>query len=188
MSRGVIAHPARGGGECFFNSLAQILQSEHDRLPDNLRKYTDTKTLRRIVATTVCKLDNEVVDRCVYSWWQLVNDAKRENNLELLKEYAHARCLIGVSESDINNQNVREALSRAMMQPPLYWGDEYALRIIQQVFGMRIHVYDAQLGQWRHPVCDVESRTPTYVCGLLLKGCHYEPLSFDGDFLFQYKD
>lgn len=95
-----------------------------------------------------------------------------------------------------------------VMMTPRYQGEEYALRVLETKLGVRCRVYQTSSsssrhggggGHWHHCVgdsgggggssSDQTPPTPRFVCALLhTDGRHYEPIAFDGAFLFHYRE
>jgi hypothetical protein len=187
---------SRGNGDCLFDSVAQILQSCG-------HPSANVASLRGVVASSVLDVTDTRALATMRQWRMLLRDALLEGDRALVQEFSHARALLegAVTKEQLRaldtgpectiSQSARQALSEEM-RTPRYLGEEYALHVIESALGLRVRVYqtlDGASGQWHAPPVSGEpdAREPRFVCAVLHTGLHYEPISFDGVFMFHYK-
>lgn len=161
-------------GDCLFDSVRIILQS----LDMN---YT-VRHLRSVVAYQALDTHDKQTNETIASWIALYRQAKAERNSEMCTEYAHVEPVSNV-RPPLSIQD-RKKLSREMMKNS-YWGDEHALRILEERLSMRFLILHPD-GSTQHPLdhrCSAAWR-PDHVAMLILNQKHYQPISYDGRYVF----
>lgn len=161
-------------GNCLFDSVRIILQS----LDMN---YT-VRHLRSVVAYQTLDTHDKQTTETIASWITLYRQGKAERNFEMCQEYAHVEP-VSNSRPPLSIQD-RKKLSREMMKNT-YWGDEHALRVLEERLCMRFLILHPD-GSTQHPLdhrCSAAWR-PDHVAMLLLSQKHYQPISYEGRYVF----
>ncbi len=167
-------HPSSADGNCFFDSIRCILES--------MRIRQSIEELRDIVAKPVLDDNNSTVTNTVASWLELYEGAAREADRNLLQEYGHVE---GVTLP--LNADTRQHLY-SVMKTPRYWGEQHACRMIEERFQIRFLIFNCDILAPQINQYYTSSYKPTHFCFLYLNRQHYEPVSFRGVFLFEWKD
>lgn len=161
-----------GDGDCLFTSVAHILHdrfSNSDKLPrvPHLSKY-----LRSKVAMRVMDVRDEASNAMVDTWHKLWTDALREKDVELMTEMKHMQNVLHpMSAID------RKILCRNMLNPGIYWGDEFALNTLEKALGcIFVVVNDRFEIVQREYTSSPKPDAAKWISMLLLRGMHYEPL------------
>ena len=167
-------HESSADGNCFFDSIRIILLSR--------RIHQSIEQLRHIVAQPVLDSQNVTVTHTITSWLELHQDAKKENDLQLLQEYNH------VNEIELPlNMDGRVKLN-AIMKTPRYWGEQHACRMIEEHFQIRFLIFNCDISTPQVNQFYSASYKPTHFCFLHLCRQHYMPVSFRGLFLFEWNE
>lgn len=165
-------------GNCLFTSVAYVL---HNRFSDTTRAKESSplpkiphlsKYLRSKVAMRVMDVRDEASNSMVDTWHKLWTDALREKDVELMSEMKHMQNVLHpMSLID------RKILFRNMMNPGIYWGDEFALITLEKSLGcIFIVVNDRFEIVQREYISSFQPDTAKWISMLLLRGMHYEPL------------
>jgi hypothetical protein len=131
-------------------------------------------------------------------WWRLWKDGCAEKDAEMMTEMQHMRGLAGPVEDPPGGMHFsladRRVIFRNMMDPRIYWGDEFALRTLEAVLGCRLcvvnesyHVVKRDHGAFEMPSSAAKlpdgalpDHDGPFLGLLLLTRAHYEPLSGAG--------
>jgi hypothetical protein len=158
------AVPTPGNGDCLFHALAAALR-ESD-------KATASHTaLRQVVARTMLA-PSRATEAALVAWMSMVEAG-------LGDEVPHAAPLAAAyhrqgrrfTRADLHTLYAR------MLDPRLYWGDEYAIRVLERAYGCCVLIYapdGTRLGH--HLTCHV----PAFYVPLLYDGGHYTQLRYGG--------
>jgi len=171
-------HASSGDGNCFFESLRQILASA--------RVQRTIAELRQLVAKPILDTDNVIVNRTIQNWWELYRDGKKERNAQIMEEYKQ----MGVLPDDVTlplGDRERWRLFQAMLTP-LYWGEQHACRIIEEQTQMRFLLFSGDTQRpaltWYHST----AFKPTHYCFLFNAQQHYMAVSFRGRYIFKWDE
>jgi len=137
-------------GDCLFQAFAHVVETECGR-----RDITSTH-LRAIVCDAVRRYDDENVNEAVAQWVRLYEDLESERACKAhgVEDAApdnvawgrlrHVHVALAALErgpdTQADERAFRDHLARAMTDPTLYWGDEFALYVLEREFGLRIVV------------------------------------------------
>jgi hypothetical protein len=214
-----------GNGDCLFYAVARILIDWLDRLgaenggsggtpnaeqgsaaagtpspagtppPAPTRAELDevARYLRGRVAARVLDPADDGCAATLTAWLRLWEDACREKDPEMMMEMRHMQ---GVAGGPLTLAD-RRLVFRNMMNPGVYWGDEFALRSLEAVLGCRLCVVNEQLRVVKRqhgahektslgallPAESLPSNHRPFLGLLLLAHAHYEPLSGPGGVL-----
>lgn len=162
-------HDTASGGECLFDSVRLVLESEGI--------HTNIQELRRLVASTVLDLQDAQATEAIVNW-------KMYYLSDLRQEFMHVHNVVRTDEPpNIVTVNDRRMIFSNMLSPNLYWGDEYALRIMEREFKVTFLVFR----DTRHKPVYAVNHEPgwqfSHYILLFLAGCHYNPVSLNGKFL-----
>ena len=200
-----------GDGSCFFDSIAQILRSGgHDATIQTIRQVVASTVLdadddaatatmlqwRELAYGALKERDAAMIEEFGHAFVLL--DAAYIASVDVVAGSPAAGAAAGPAPI---SDECRQRLYDVMMTPR-YQGEEYALRVLESKLGVRCRVYQTSSrggggsGYWHHGVVGDNdsdndggsvSPSPKYVCALLhTDGRHYEPMAFNGDFLFYY--
>ncbi len=174
-------HHTLGNGNCLFDSLSQVLR--HDTA-----LQFDATYLRTVVARSLLDATNPSAAAALQHWYSLYHELLRDRDSPHLHEYAFM-APAARHTWPLDAATVR-AISDRMLDPQAYWGEEYALRVFEQQLQVRFVVMGLlpTKGLRLHAALDhAADRTyqPTHYIWLHLQGQHYQPLSYDGRFVFR---
>lgn len=203
-----------GNGDCLFYAVGRILIDWLDRLgmeaaglgsasapaaavapepPTRAELDEVARYLRGRVAARVLDPEDEGSEETLAAWWRLWSDAQREKNAELMVETRHMQ---GVAGGALTLAD-RRLIFRNMMDPRIYWGDDFALRSLEAVLGCRLCVVNESMrvvkrehgaderttaGSLLPPEAMPAGHRP-FLGMLILAHAHYEPLCGPGGVL-----
>jgi hypothetical protein len=164
-----------GDGNCLFAALAHIVldrvsrgrrwsEGEADKMVTSVAQLLRSKVAGRVLSGTDADADG-----VVGVWHKLWKSAVREKNAELQVEFRHMSN-VGYPLTALD----RRILFRNMMNPAIYWGDEFALRSLEQLLQCRLCVIDSTLRVIRRE--PGPPQRPDFIAFLLLRNQHYQPL------------
>lgn len=168
--------------------------------------------LRGRVAMRVLDPEDAACNETLATWWQLWRNGCKEKDIEIMMEMQHMKGVTGPPEQGVTGppeQGVktnspspprfpladRRIVFRNMMDPRIYWGDEFALRTMEAVLGCRLCVVNERyhVVQREHGGREVGRGSPSslpegalpdndvpFLGLLLLVNSHYEPLAGPG--------
>lgn len=158
-------------GDCLFDSVRIVLQSE--------RIYTTNQELRRIVADTVLDLSDRDATSAIQLW-------KMSYMAGMAAEFQHVRNVVRQGEDPaMITINDRRLIFSNMLCPNLYWGDEYALRIMEREFHVVFLLFTDLRLKPVVPLDHEPNHQFTHYIMLYLSRIHYQPVSYGSRFLFQ---
>ena len=167
-----------GGGDCFFDSIRIILASTGHHI--------SVQKLRQAVAASLLNEHDSMANRVLLEWARLYSDAVREGNLGLARDYAHmAPLLQGRKKVHFPLSLEERTLVAHQLLKSSYFGDEYALDVMERVLRAHIVVLDGSgtvLRQMR------KTRRGDAVLFLRLTNVHYQPLHVDGKYLWHWSE
>jgi hypothetical protein len=157
-----LVHTA-GGGDCLFHACAAALTE--------ISGVAVTAThLRRLVAQSITSPTESVLST-LSTWMELVDAGMAEDVPQATcvhKQFlAQGRKL---TRADLFR------VAQAMMDPGIYWGDEYAIDVLQRTFNCGILVYDRRMVRHGH---DAPTQAKFYI-PLLYHREHYDLLRYQG--------
>jgi len=165
-----------GDGDCLFYSVSHILHSRFSKaeLKSAVPKMSElAKYLRSKVAMRVMDVTDEESNSIISTWHRLWSDALREKDMELMMEMRHMQNVMQpMSTID------RKILFRNMLNPGIYWGDEFALKTMEKALSCIFVVVNDrfEIVQREYSKSGVNPSTAKWISMLLLRGMHYEPL------------
>ena len=170
--------PALGGGDCFFDSVRTILESEGIE--------TSVRELRKLVASSLLNVDSTAANEALLQWAQLYADAVREGNRDLALEYQHMDVLFRDPDTTLIHfpltKKQRIQVARELLKPT-FFGEQYSISVLERTTGINLIVLapDGTVVQqppkkWRQDVAF-----------LMLNGLHYEPMQSGGQYLFEWR-
>jgi hypothetical protein len=149
-------------GDCFFDSIRVILKS--------LGINKTIQDWRGIVARPMITQEDPLAQNTLTEWLELYQGAFRAHDKELLREFQHLR---GLETAKMPlNLSQKNLLYQQMTQtnPPLYWGDQHAMRIIEEYTGLRFLVISD---------LTTDSRSPKVTPSLYwYHSCGYSPRAY----------
>jgi hypothetical protein len=173
--------PVPEDGDCLFHCVRCVFIK-------TANKTYDVRDLRHVVAKTVLDEDNVQMTDILQSWRHLYQEAITNGDLQFAREYAHMEGI-----TDINTA-AREKIFQRMMTRS-YWGDEHALRVLEDVCGVRFIVLNSESKNVAFSYRDIEPRDPLVPVNrfilLSLHHRHYEVICFEkarGKWLFAFKE
>jgi len=196
-------------GDCLFQSFAHVIETEcdrHDITPAHLRA---------VVCDAVRRYDDENVNEAIEQWARLHDDLEAErashasgvagaapdNVVWRRLRYVSAafEALNRLPDNKADDRAFRECLADAMTNPSLYWGDEFALYVLEREFELRIVVLQgietARPARRRIYVPKTHVSDPSWTDDALvvfvrheLDGEHYEPVSMAHDMHCEHAD
>lgn len=182
-------------GDCLFHSVRLCMMSVLGR-----PGAPTSRQLREAVARTVLDRRDATAQVALVVWRDVLRDAIAMGDRDLYLNYAHARALL--RDHEPFGQHARQAVYDAMCQSSIYWGDEYALKVLERITGMTLVVVGRETralaysaddgarhrekrqvcrGRLRSPSADKRDRgatNPNRWFGVLcLDGVHYRPIA-----------
>lgn len=171
----------RANGDCLFDSVSHCLNS--------IGLSFSPHYLRQVVAYSILDVQSATAKNIVQQWYQLYHQLMSpDGDKSLLREYAfmqpahHQPLPLSLSTLSL--------ISRQMMQPALYWGEEYALRVFERQLQVRFLIWEQVEGnrfRLHTPLDHNDLRgdyRPTHYILLYLQQKHYQPLSYSGQYVF----
>lgn len=159
-----------GDGNCFF-------QSVHIGLKSIVENPYSIYELRNEVAMSI-KEDRKEGLQALDTWKVLLHYAIQEKDQALQKEFAHALPLV---KGDISESSIQHVYEN-MLDPNLYWGDQYALNILELRLNVKLIVLKKSVTMpprlviQRNIVHEERHYRPMYCIILFLHNEHYMPL------------
>lgn len=182
-------HWVRADGNCFFDSVRVILHS--------IRMFTTVKELRQHVAEPLVQAQDELTRETLINWLQIYQGACREHDAILLQQFAFLKGLEHVHPSLELTREEQQRLYEQMTDEhqPLYWGEQHAMRIIEESTGLRFLIISDQTVNPHQPqvTCSLswyhspEYKPKAYAI-LYLQHEHYMPVSLNTQFVFAWRD
>jgi len=155
--------PTAGGGDCLFHACAAALAEASGM-------HVSATHLRRLVAQSITSPTPSVLST-LETWMLLVEagmGADVPQAVPVFRRYlAQGRKL---TRADLCR------VSQAMMSPAIYWGDEYAINVLQHTFHCGLLVYDRHMVRHGHAV-PPEAK---FFIPLLYDMNHYDLLRYGG--------
>ncbi len=173
-------HPTMGNGNCLFDSFNIMLSS--------VKHPVDPQSLRKFVALTVMDEKDEKTNETIKSWLEIFKGIVQEKHIDksLYREYMFMKGLEHAHWPFSLEQ--RTLLFNNMMNPSLYWGEQHAVRVLEEYFRIRMLVFcsDFQTSRlcWNYN----SSYKPICYGVLLLSGQHYQPVSINRKFIWAWTD
>lgn len=167
-----------GGGNCFFDSIRIILASTGHTI--SVRK------LRQVVASSLLNPDDQRANAVLLEWARLYSEAVKERNIALASEYIQMQPLFqrkGRVKFPLSQED-RTLVAHQLLKPT-YFGDEYALDVMERVLKAHIVVLD---GRGRVVRQLRQRRRGNAVMFLRLMNIHYQPLHIGGRYLWHWKE
>lgn len=162
MSGWSLVHTA-GGGDCLFHACAAALTEASG-------VHVTASHLRRLVAQSITQPTQAVLSTLT-TWMELVDAGMQEDVPQAVAIHpqflAQGRKL---TRADLFR------VAQAMMDPGIYWGDEYAIDVLQRTFHCGILVYDRHMVRHGH---DAPTGAQFYI-PLLYHREHYDLLRYRG--------
>lgn len=156
--------PTPGDGDCLFYAVSRALREGHKSTISHIG-------LRQLVARTV--LDpNNFTQAAMVSWMTMVEAG-------LGCEVPHAVPVYGAylrQRKKLTRANLHE-LYTAMMDASLYWGDEYAIQVIERAYRCCLLIYSRTGQRIGH---HVTSHVPSFYIPLLFENKHYSQMKVYG--------
>jgi hypothetical protein len=173
-------YPTVQNGDCLFDSLRIMMASIglHYSLP----------YLRSVVAQSILNLHRDKnVYHTVHGWYELFHSFVNSHEQSMLQEYQFMQPTY--RQPWPLSVHVLQDLVKSMMVPKLYWGEEFALRTFEKQLQIRFFILEKVKGKGYRlhaPLChnDDVAYQPTHYLWLHLANRHYQPLSFQGQFVF----
>jgi len=166
--------PTMGQGDCFFDSVRHILAS--------IKIHSSIKELREIVAYPMLDQMDMKANVVLQTWLHLLRDSVVESrNQQHLTELARELSFLWpVKDASWPLTFRQRKLVFNGICSQQYWGDEYALRILEsQPFVDNI----------TSPVHHTQKHSPTHYAMLLLQDKHYCPIKReDNMYLFMFHE
>jgi hypothetical protein len=161
-------------GDCLFHSVHLCLMTVMGR-----KAYT-TYELRLAVANTVMKEENRKITHILDSWRSLLAYANKENDSEIQRDYKHAEPLL--RDEPPFSTSTRADLRDNMLDVGTYWGDEYAIQILERLMKIKFLILKRmKIGRrfvvrGQFGVNHQTSFEPLWYIILVLEGAHYMPI------------
>ena len=177
-----------GNGDCLFHSVRLCLLSVMSR-----SRAPTSAQLREAVARTVLDRRDHRATAALGVWRDVLAGAVALGDADVWRDYAHARALL--SDQPPFERSSRRAVYDAMCQSDVYWGDDYALQVLERITGMALVVVGPMARTMhsaaggapaRHTVCRGRLRAPAgtdraarrrWFAVLCLEGAHYRPVA-----------
>jgi len=128
-------HSTANNGDCLFHAIRLCLFSM-------MKNPYTSRELRRGVAKTILNADDARAKNALQMWKAVVESAKGdagEIDHELIHDYLFAIPLI-TAEADSDGifpQHIRQQVHDNMLQSNLYWGDQYAILVLEELLNLR---------------------------------------------------
>lgn len=172
--------PTAGGGDCLFHACAAALteaaslatKAETINGPEAGNKIHVTAAhLRHLVARSIMTPTPTVLSTLA-TWMQLIEAGLHEDAPQAASVYqrylAQGKKL---TRADLC------CVAQAMLDPGIYWGDEYAIDVIQRTFNCAILVYNRNMVRQGHR--DIPDSVNFYI-PMLYNNDHYDLLRYMG--------
>jgi len=171
-----VLHTTLTDGDCLFDSIRIMFASIHE---DYTNEY-----LRSIVARPVVDMTDEDMCGTLKNWIDIYKGAVISRDWDIMNDYQHVSP--AMRHADPYSRECRNEIYKSMMQKS-YWGEQHALRIFEDHINVRLFViFPDSSGRIvaHHPVV---SDRRDYAAFLWLANRHYQPLSFQGVFIWPYE-
>lgn len=119
-------------GDCLFHSVHLCLKSIMDTDP-----YTSFE-LRHSVANTILDIKDTQALAVMETWKTLLAHAIEERDEEIVSEYKHAQSLL--KDNPPFGVATRQVLYENMLKADTYWGDQYAVRVLEKLLNVRFMI------------------------------------------------
>lgn len=158
-----VAVPTPGNGDCLFHAVAAALR-------EGLRGTASHTALRQLVARTVLQPDRAAA-AALTTWMGMVEAG-------MGAEVPHALCVYGAYLRQGRRFTAADlhALYHSMMDSRRYWGDEYAIQVLERAYKCCLLIYAPDGTRMGH----VTSHVPDFYVPLLYDGGHYSQLRHCG--------
>lgn len=169
------SYKVEGDGDCLFSSVELILAS--------VGRRHSAEELRKVVAAAVLATGDPLIDASISSWHTIYQQALKENDQDLMREYAHAA---NIKKTPLD-RSAREDLYRRMMDRRVYWGDQHAIRVLEQQLHVKFLIVDSRMLNGSVVYDDVVRASALFFL-LSLSGRHYSPLSYKKKMVLSWND
>lgn len=166
---------------CLFDSIDTVLKS--------VSYNCSAQQLRDVVAHTIINNDKKKqVMNTICGWIEIVRDAIRSNDLRRIEQMRH---VLPYSCRNLKDSD-REAIYHEMKKDT-YWGDDFALEVLQQQLKLQFVVIDV-LEDEKNSKLTYPNRTkwgnynPSHCVFLLRNGFHIRPLSIHSKFIHNFNE
>lgn len=179
-ARFLAVHPTINNGDCLFDSIRIVLNRSA-----NLN--ISCAYIRSVVARSLLEKNNSNVSNTLHYWYSLYHDLRKEGSPEL---YEYAFMSPVWKQPWPLDASIIQAISDRMTVPSLYWGEQYALYIIEQQLQIRFIIFNIipttgiRIHSSLDHTPDKDTYKPTHYIFLLLQSHHYQPLSFENHYIF----
>lgn len=153
-------------GDCLFHAVHLALLT-----PLGREAYTSFE-LRHNVARTVLNERDAIALAAMHAWREALRLCGEDQ--VLLLEYGFALPLSHLKNDREIDTHTRQKLFVNMLDPRIYWGDQYAICVLQRLLNVRIVVFED--GVQMRGVEDPPGFRPSWVILLELDGQHYRPI------------
>lgn len=171
--------PTTSNGNCLFESVMIALKS--------IGLDYSIQHLRNVVAYPILNPHNSQATDTLKVWIQLAQDALSTKDRELLVEFSHVIPVFQIQNP--NDAQIRQTIYSQMLKNT-FWGEEYALRILETQLQVNFLVISIENKTKiiPHRLLHSEKQYQYYILLLLTRnaGEHYEPISYSGQFIFHY--
>lgn len=173
-------HPTPLDGNCFFSAMKRAL--------DSIGLVYTIEHLRSVTAYPILDSKDLIASNTLKTWYDLVRQAIKSQDLELLTEYKHVLPIAHVS-NPLSIEN-RKLVAYEMMNKQ-FWAEEHCIRVLERRLEMRVLVleYDFKYQKLlpHHALDHGPASVPQEYYTLFLltndRGKHYENLSYTGQFV-----
>lgn len=170
----------KGGGDCLFHAVAQALNTT-PALAGN--KTVNALQLRALVATSILQAGSHgmphgrAARNALTNWMQMLSAGLSAEAPHASGVYPH-----WLKQRGKFTTNDLAVMQRAMLNRDLYWGDEYAIGVIERHFGCALLIYDSDMQRQGHAVAHVPRfYIPLQLCNANnTSGAHYTLLTYNG--------
>lgn len=163
--------PTSHDGNCLFESVSILLKY-------GLEQNYNVVQLRQIVAQKTLDATDYANNEYLKSTLQIYQDALKNNNIQLLRETCH---LEGIEEFKFELNETTRALIYKNMMKSSFWGDQNAIRILEEYFQIWFLILSTETQDARLMMYHQEGFYPQYYAILWLNHNHYEPMFFKYD-------
>ena len=183
----VCIYTTSSNGDCLFDSIRIVLYNETD-----LHRYDDCTFIRSVVARSILDPTNKKAVEALHHWHTLYQEFVKEKNLLQMNEYSFMKPSLEYVDWPLPYTVVKE-ISDCMMQPNEYWGEEYALRVLENQLRIQFIILkiiitaSGKSSVFIHKPLSSDTLHVTHYVWLLLCKSHYQPISFQGRFIFPVK-
>jgi len=151
-----------GNGDCFFHSIANALRREKGINVNHM-------SLRHTVAKTMLMPDRNALS-AIATWMQMISAGLGSEVQHAVPIFPHFRKRGNILKSHLH------LLYGNMLNSQLYWGDEYAIKVIERTFQCCILVYTPDMKRLTHVTCVI----PQFYIPLFYDGNHYSLMKYNG--------